>query len=65
MLNYENTTPEKMQEKITAMRCLPDSLQGREYYRPAGEGLEKRYKDRLNEIKQIKRDLSVNKSQTP
>ena len=52
-------------EKITAMRCLPDSLQGREYYRPAGEGLEKRYKDRLNEIKQIKRDLSVNKSQTP
>ena len=44
------------QEKLTAMTCLPDSLQGREYYRPAGEGLEKRYKDRLEEIKAWKEE---------
>ena len=37
--------------KITAMECLPDSLRGREYYRPTGEGLEGRYKQRLEEIK--------------
>ena len=43
-------------EKLTAMICLPDSLQGREYYRPAGEGLEKRYKDRLEEIKAWKEE---------
>ena len=37
--------------KLTAMECLPDSLRGREYYRPTGEGLEGRYKQRLEEIK--------------
>ena len=39
------------QEKLTAMECLPDSLRGKEYYRPTDEGLEGRYKQRLDEIK--------------
>ncbi|MBQ4581481.1 MAG: replication-associated recombination protein A [Clostridia bacterium] len=39
------------QEKLTAMECLPDSLRGREYYRPTQEGIESRYKQRLDEIK--------------
>ncbi|MBQ4640512.1 MAG: replication-associated recombination protein A [Clostridia bacterium] len=52
-------------EKVTAMQCLPDNLQGKEYYLPAGEGLEKRYRDRLEEIKALKRDLNVNKSPKP
>ena len=38
-------------EKLTAMECLPDSLRGRVYYRPTEEGLEGRYKQRLEEIK--------------
>ena len=38
-------------EKLTAMECLPDSLCGRVYYRPTEEGLEGRYKQRLEEIK--------------
>ena len=38
-------------EKLTAMECLPDSLRGKEYYRPTDEGLEGRYKQRLDEIK--------------
>ena len=38
-------------EKLTAMDCLPDSLRGKEYYRPTDEGLEGRYKQRLDEIK--------------
>lgn len=38
-------------EKLTAMECLPESLRGREYYRPTEEGLEARYKARLEEIK--------------
>ena len=33
------------------MECLPDSLRGKEYYRPTDEGLEGRYKQRLDEIK--------------
>ena len=39
------------QEKLTAMECLPDSMRGKEYYRPTQEGLEGRYKQRLDEIK--------------
>lgn len=42
-------------EKITDMQCLPDSLEGREYYRPTQEGLESRYAARLKEIKEWKR----------
>jgi putative ATPase len=42
-------------EKLTAMQCLPDSLLGREYYLPAGEGQEAAYKRRLEEIKAWKK----------
>ena len=43
-------------EKLTSMQCLPDSLVGREYYLPTDQGLEARYKERLDEIKQWKRE---------
>ncbi len=43
------------QEKITNMQCLPDSLLGREYYRPTEQGVEGRFKARLEEIKEWKR----------
>ena len=37
-------------DKLTAMRCLPDSLEGRRYYRPDGKGEEAELKDRLERI---------------
>ncbi|MBR3763441.1 MAG: replication-associated recombination protein A [Clostridia bacterium] len=43
------------QEKLTAMTCLPESLQGRAYYRPTREGVEGRFADRLSEINEWKR----------
>ncbi|MCD7763506.1 MAG: replication-associated recombination protein A [Lachnospiraceae bacterium] len=43
------------EEKLTNMQCLPDSLLGREYYRPAGQGQEAAYKDRLEKIKEWKK----------
>lgn len=43
-------------EKLTAMQCLPDSLLGREYYLPTDQGLEARFKERLESIKEWKRD---------
>ena len=43
-------------DKLTAMQCLPDSLVGREYYRPTEEGIESRYKARLEEIKAWKKE---------
>ena len=41
-------------EKLSSMQCLPDSLVGKEYYRPDGEGLEAKFKARLEEIKKWK-----------
>ena len=43
------------EEKLTDMQCLPDSLLGREYYRPTEEGLETKFKARLGEIKEWKK----------
>ena len=43
------------QEKLTDMQCLPDDLAGRVYYRPTEQGLEARYKQRLEEIKAWKK----------
>ena len=42
-------------EKLTNMQCLPDSLVGKEYYFPTVEGVEGRFKTRLDEIKQWKK----------
>ena len=42
-------------EKLTNMQCLPDTLLGREYYCPTEEGLEGRFKSRLEEIKDWKK----------
>ena len=43
-------------EKLTNMQCLPDSLVGREYYKPTDQGLEARYKERLEQIKEWKKE---------
>ncbi|MGN0970876.1 MAG: replication-associated recombination protein A, partial [Aristaeellaceae bacterium] len=43
------------EDKLSAMQCLPDSLRGREYYRPTGEGNEARYQERLRQIKAWKK----------
>lgn len=41
-------------EHMTAMDCLPDSMQGREYYHPTEQGVEGRFKNRLEAIKEWK-----------
>jgi putative ATPase len=33
------------------MQCLPDNLKDRRYYQPTGEGVEKRIRERLDEIR--------------
>lgn len=42
-------------EKITEMQCLPDSLEGREYYRPTNQGTEEKLGVRLMQIKEWKK----------
>jgi putative ATPase len=41
-------------EKVADMQCLPDSLRDRVYYRPTNEGVEKRIRERMEEIKRLK-----------
>ncbi|HET9697297.1 MAG TPA: replication-associated recombination protein A, partial [Terriglobales bacterium] len=41
-------------EKITSMECMPDNLRGRRYYHPTDQGVEKRIKERMEEIRRIK-----------
>ena len=38
------------EEKLSKMKCLPDSLEGRRYYYPTQEGKEQRVKERLEKI---------------
>lgn len=45
-------------DKLTAMQCLPDSLLGREYYQPGEQGLEAKFKARLEQIKEWKQKHS-------
>ena len=40
-----------LDEKIADMQCLPDNLRDRVYYHPTNEGVEKRIRERLEEIK--------------
>ena len=48
-------------EKMASMQCLPDSLVGKEYFTPGTQGLEAKYKARLEEIKKWKEAHSAKK----
>jgi len=51
--------------KVADMQCLPDSLRDRVYYRPTGEGVEKRIRERLEEIKRLKQPAANRTSDPP
>ncbi len=46
------------ESKVADMQCLPDNLKDRVYYHPTEEGIEKRIKARLEEIRKMKRATS-------
>lgn len=41
--------------KLTSMKCLPESLEGRQYYMPTSQGEEARVKERLRQIREFKK----------
>jgi putative ATPase len=43
-----------VEDKVTDMTCLPESLAGRVYYKPTDQGFEARIRQRLEEIRRIK-----------
>jgi putative ATPase len=44
-----------LKEKVADMECLPESLRGRQYYHPTDQGMERRIREILVEIKQRKK----------
>lgn len=44
----------QFEDKITNMKCLPDNLEGTQYYKPTDQGLEKGISERLDTIKKLK-----------
>ncbi len=44
-----------LEGKVADMQCLPDNLKDRSYYRPTNEGVEKRIRERMEEIKRKRR----------
>ena len=44
------------EEKLTAMRCLPESMAGKRYYRPTDQGEEREFARRLQEIEAWKEE---------
>jgi len=43
------------EEKVTDMKCLPESLLDRTYYKPTDQGFEARIRQRLEEIRRIQK----------
>jgi len=48
--------------KVADLQCLPDNLRDRVYYRPTDEGIEKRIRERMDEIKRIRLQVRGTKS---
>ena len=44
------------EDKITKMKCLPESLSDRHYYEPYGMGAEKEFKEKLEEIRRYREE---------
>jgi putative ATPase len=45
-----------LENKVADMQCLPDNLKDRTYYHPTNEGVEKRIRERMQEIRNRRRD---------
>jgi len=43
-----------LDSKVADMECMPGNLRGRTYYHPTAEGIEKRIRDRMDEIKRLR-----------
>ena len=50
------------EEHITNMQCLPDALAGRAYYQPTDQGMESRFRERLEWIKAWKAEHASKKN---
>jgi putative ATPase len=54
-----------LEDKVADMHCLPDNLRDRVYYHPTSEGVEKRIKERLEELKRRRSQAARGTSPPP
>jgi len=52
-----------LESKVADMQCLPDNLKNRRYYQPTDQGVEKRIRDRMEELKRLRQ--GARKPETP
>ncbi len=52
----------ELESKVADMQCLPDNLRDRVYYHPTNEGVEKRIRERLGEIKRQRSQAHLDSS---
>jgi len=52
-----------LESKVADMQCLPDNLRDRIYYRPTNEGIEKRIRERMEEIKRQRARVAEDNSE--
>jgi putative ATPase len=54
-----------LEGKVAGMQCLPDNLRNRVYYRPTNEGVEKRIRERMEEIRKLQSPVPGKASARP
>jgi putative ATPase len=54
-----------LEGKVADMQCLPDNLSDRVYYQPTSEGIEKRIRERMEEIRRERSRAGESKSSRP
>jgi len=54
-----------LDEKVADMQCLPDNLKNRRYYFPTSEGIEKRIRERMEEIRKRRSGVAERTSPPP
>src|SRR5277367_2830434 len=52
-----------LEGKVAEMQCLPDNLRGRVYYQPTNEGIEKRIRERMAEIRKLRSPRSASEAE--
>jgi len=53
-----------LETKVADMQCLPDNLKERRYYHPTNEGVEKRIRERLEQIRRNRTHTSSSETKT-
>jgi putative ATPase len=54
-----------LDQKVADMQCLPDNLKNRRYYFPTNEGIEKRIRERMEEIRKGRASVAGKSSPPP